>query len=76
VKASEAKAKVEDAPQDVRFSLAVAAFGQKLRKEVFVEDYGWDSILDLGRAAKGSDAYGYRAEFLKLVELAKSLSGQ
>jgi Ca-activated chloride channel family protein len=75
VKAGEAKAKVEDAAADVRFSVAVAAFGQKLKKETPVEDYAWDDVLKLGTDAKGADPFGYRAEFLKLVELAKSLKG-
>jgi Ca-activated chloride channel family protein len=76
VKAGEVKPSVEDAAADVRFSVAVAAFGQKLKGEEAVSDYGWDSILKLGTDAKGADPYGYRAEFLKLVELAKSLKGE
>lgn len=28
-------------------------------------------VLDLGRGSKGNDEFGYRAEFLQLVELAK-----
>lgn len=76
VKASEEKATVEAAAQDVRFSVAVAAFAQKLKGETQVADYGWDAIEALGLAAKGDDRFGYRAEFLKMVELAKSLKGE
>lgn len=75
VKADAAKARVDDAAADVRFSVAVAAFGQKLKNEDQVSDYSWDNILKLGTEAKGSDPFGYRAEFLKLVELSKSLKG-
>ncbi|MDB5525438.1 MAG: hypothetical protein JWM58_3201 [Rhizobium sp.] len=76
VNAADAKARVDDASPDVRFSVAVAAFGQKLKHEGQVSDYSWDNILKLGTDAKGSDPYGYRAEFLKMVELSKSLKGE
>ena len=71
-----AVATLEQASQDVRFSIAVAAFGQKLRGTDAVSTYKYGSILDLASAAKGEDAYGYRAEFLNLVRLAKSLGGE
>ncbi|MCB1448254.1 MAG: DUF3520 domain-containing protein, partial [Rhizobiaceae bacterium] len=76
VEASEAKATVDAAAQDVRFSVAVAAFAQKLKRESEVSGYSWDSIAALGLGAKGDDRFGYRAEFLKMVELAKSLKGE
>jgi Ca-activated chloride channel family protein len=76
VKASEVKASVDDASADVRFSVAVAAFGQKLKNEDQVSDFSWADIFKLGTEAKGSDPFGYRAEFLKLVELSKSLKGE
>lgn len=76
VKASEEKASIDGAAQDVRFSVAVAAFAQKLKGEAQVSDFGWDAIEALGLAAKGDDRFGYRAEFLKMVALAKSLKGE
>ncbi|MBL0373174.1 VWA domain-containing protein [Rhizobium sp. KVB221] len=76
VRAGEAKAGVDDAAGDVRFSVAVAAFGQKLKGENQLSDYSWDSILKLGTDSRGMDPFGYRAEFLKLVELSKSLKGE
>jgi Ca-activated chloride channel family protein len=76
VKADEVKKSVGEAPADVRFSVAVAAFGQKLKNEDQVSDYSWDNIIKLGTDSKGTDPYGYRAEFLKLVELSKSLKGE
>ena len=76
VRASEEKATVDAAAADVRFSVAVAAFAQKLKGEAQVSDYGWNAIAALGLSAKGDDRFGYRAEFLKMVELAKSLKGE
>lgn len=76
VRADEVKKTIDEAPADVRFSVAVAAFGQKLKHEDQVSDYSWDNIIKLGTESKGIDPYGYRAEFLKLVELSKSLKGE
>ncbi len=64
------------APQDVRFSVAVAAFGQKLRKQDQVSSFSFDAIGELANGAKGDDAFGYRTEFLTLVRLAKGLAGE
>jgi len=67
---------VNAASADVRFSVAVAAFGQKLKGVSALQDYAYGSILGLAEAAKGNDPFGYRAEFLKLVQLAGGLSGE
>ncbi len=58
---------------DHRFSVAVAAFGQKLRGSDQLADYGYDRILQIAQAARGTDPYGYRAEFLSLVRIADAL---
>ncbi|WP_296741785.1 VWA domain-containing protein [Mesorhizobium sp.] len=58
---------------DQRFSVAVAAFGQKLRDEDQTANFGYDRILEIANAARGADPFGYRAEFLSLVRLASSL---
>jgi len=73
---SSAVATLAQAGEDIRFSIAVAAFGQKLRGTDAVSAYPYGAILDLASGARGDDAYGYRAEFLNLVRLAKSLSGE
>ncbi|MCY1495828.1 marine proteobacterial sortase target protein [compost metagenome] len=64
-----------EAPNDVRFSVAVAAFGQKLSGVTALADYSYDSVIDLATAAKGADPFGYRGEFVNLVRLAKGLGG-
>jgi Ca-activated chloride channel homolog len=65
-------ASIQDAPEDVRFSIAVAAFGQLLRSEPYTGSFNFDSVLALAQTARGADPFGYRAEFLNLVRLAKS----
>ncbi|MBZ9760172.1 von Willebrand factor type A domain-containing protein [Mesorhizobium sp. CA8] len=60
---------------DQRFSIAVAAFGQKLRDEDQTANFSYDRIAEIANAARGADPFGYRAEFLSLVRLASSLDG-
>jgi Ca-activated chloride channel family protein len=66
------RAEMSEAPEDVRFSVAVAAFGQLLRGTPYLKDYGYDDVIKLAKNARGDDPFGYRAEFLNLVRLAKS----
>jgi Ca-activated chloride channel family protein len=61
------------ANDDQRFSVAVAAFGQKLRNADQTEKLGYDRIIEIAAAARGADPYGYRSEFLSLVRLASAL---
>ena len=56
------------------FSAAVAAFGMLLRNSEFKGNASYDKVLEMARRSKGEDASGYRAEFINLVEMAKSLS--
>jgi Ca-activated chloride channel family protein len=64
----------EAASVDQRFSVAVAAFAQKLRQEGELADFGYDRILQMASEARGPDPFGYRSEFLALVRLAQALS--
>jgi Ca-activated chloride channel family protein len=64
------------ASADQRFSVAVAAFGQKLRDADATASFGYDRIMEIATAARGSDPFGYRAEFLSLVRLASALDGR
>ncbi|MGE6785706.1 vWA domain-containing protein [Ensifer adhaerens] len=66
---------LDQASGDVRFSVAVAAFGQKLSGVTALADYSYDTVIDLASAAKGADPFGYRSEFVNLVRLAKGLGG-
>ncbi|MGI9416992.1 MAG: vWA domain-containing protein [Geminicoccaceae bacterium] len=62
----------EDAAEEARFAAAVAGFGQILRQSVHVGRFDFDAVLKIARSARGEDPFGYRAEFLQLVSLAKS----
>ena len=65
---------VDATPRDVRFSTAVAAFGQLLRGGRYTGDYGYDDVIALAQGARGDDPFGYRNEFVGLARLAQSVS--
>jgi Ca-activated chloride channel family protein len=56
-----------------RFSAAVAGFGQVLRGGRYTGEFSYDEVLELARVARGADPFGYRGEFLQLVNLAAAL---
>ncbi len=64
---------VDRTSTEVQFSTAVAAFGQKLRQESYVDAMTYADIETLASQSRGEDSYGYRSEFLGLIRLAKSL---
>ncbi len=61
---------VSAAPQEARFAAAVAAYGQLLRGDPYTQSYSFNDVISLAQGAKGSDNFGYRAEFINLVRLA------
>ena len=63
----------DSAPGDARFAAAVAAFGQILRGGRHTGDYGYGDVAALARRAAGEDPFGYRAEFIGFVCLARYL---
>ena len=61
------------ASTDFKFAAAVAEFGMLLRDSEFKGSSTYGSVLELAEEAKGTDAEGYRAEFLTLVRKARNL---
>ena len=70
VKASEISPKTS---QNLRFASAVTEFALLLRHSEYKGDANYNSVLEHARNAKGTDAEGYRAEFIRLVEKAQLL---
>ena len=64
--------RIDQAPLDVRFAAAVAGFGQLLRQSPYTGKFDYGQVIELARAARGEDRFGYRSEFLQLVRLAQS----
>ncbi len=66
--------KAQPASEDLRFAAAVAAFGQQLRGGKHLGHFDYGDIEALAAGARGEDRYGYRGEFVRLVQLASALS--
>jgi Ca-activated chloride channel family protein len=73
VRAADALAKLDTAPGEQRFAIAVAAFAQRLRGESALDSFTYASIAELANGARGPDPDGYRAEFVRLVKMAETL---
>ena len=70
---TDAGATWEKSSGDFRFAAAVASYGMLLRESPHKGNATWDSVHELAVEGKGGDANGYRAEFLSLLEKARSL---
>ncbi|MCC6531135.1 MAG: VWA domain-containing protein [Burkholderiales bacterium] len=65
---------IAQASPEMRFAIAVAGFGQILRGGRYTGNWTLADTRTLAAANVGADRFGYRAEFLRLVDLAGSLS--
>ncbi|MBT0959367.1 von Willebrand factor type A domain-containing protein [Alphaproteobacteria bacterium KMM 3653] len=59
---------------EVRFSAAIAGFGQLLRGSDYLRDWGYAEAIALATEGRGADAFGYRAEAIQLMRLAEALA--
>ncbi len=66
--------RLEAASEDFRFTAAVAAFGMLLRNSPYGGNLDFEEAIALAKDAKGEDAEGYRAEFVRLAEMASLLA--
>lgn len=57
-----------------RFAASVAEFGLLLRNSAFRQEASWKNVLELAKSATGSDAEGYRNEFIRLIKDASSIA--
>ncbi|MCV0384469.1 MAG: VWA domain-containing protein [Erythrobacter sp.] len=60
------------APRDARFATAVASFAELLRGGRYTGAMTYDDVLTMAGSARGTDEYGYRAEFVQMVRAAKT----
>lgn len=60
--------------QEAQFATAVAGFAELLRGGERVADLSFDTLISIAKKARGDDPYGYRAEFIQMVEMAKVLN--
>ncbi|WP_439184017.1 YfbK domain-containing protein [Carboxylicivirga taeanensis] len=66
--------KFEIASDDFRFAAAVAGFGMLLSDSEYKGDISYDTIRAMAKAARGNDEEGFKAEMIRLVKTAESLS--
>ena len=64
----------EQSSADFQFTASVAGFGMLLRDSQYKGTTHYDAIKEWGIRSKGEDRNGYRAEYLQLVDVAKSLA--
>ncbi len=69
-------ASIDAAPADFRFAVAIAGFGQLLRGGTSTADWRIDDARRLAAASLGDDRFGYRAEALRLMDLAQALQSR
>jgi len=62
------------AAETLGFAAAVAEFGMLLRNSEHKGNATWDQVLALARRGVGRDPGGYRAEFLRLAEVARGMA--
>jgi Ca-activated chloride channel family protein len=68
--------KLPSASENFKFASAVAEFGMLLRASKYKADANYTDVLQLARSAIGTDLQGYRTDFIKMVETARTLSPQ
>lgn len=59
---------------DFRFATAVAGYGQLLRGGKYTGSWSYTEARQLAAGGIGPDHYGYRGEFLRLIDLTQALS--
>jgi Ca-activated chloride channel family protein len=60
--------------ESMRFASAVAGFGMLLRESKHAGSLTWPQVVELARGARGGDRDGYRADFIRLAELAGEIA--
>ncbi|WP_220733091.1 vWA domain-containing protein [Shewanella morhuae] len=64
---------LDQASDDFRFAAAVAGFGQLLNGSHYLHQFDYTQLSLLARSALGNDPYGYRHEFLQLIQTASAM---
>ncbi len=64
---------LNESTDNFRFSAAVAQWGMILRDSKFKKNSSYRQVISLAKSAKGEDREGYRAEFIRLVEMTRAL---
>jgi len=74
IKMADIHRNLAQASDSFRFAAAVAGWGQLLRGGEYTGSFSYGDVRALAQGARGTDAFGYRGEFLQLVNLSESLA--
>jgi Ca-activated chloride channel family protein len=61
---------------DMRFAAAVVGAAQLMRHDPYIKDFSYDRARVIATAARGDDLFGYRSEFIRMLDLAKTAASQ
>ena len=65
---------LQEPGSETLFAAAIAGFGQLLRGNAALGDWGYADAIALANTNRGADDFGYRTEAVQLMRLAQSLS--
>lgn len=65
---------IDKASVNFRFAASVASFGMLLRDSEYKGTMNYQSLKTLAQQSLGSDAEGYRREFIRLIDMASKIS--
>lgn len=65
--------RLDQASENLLFASAVAEWGMLLNQSAFLQESSFEDVLKLARRGLGSDAQGYRKEFISLVKKSAAL---
>ena len=66
---------LEKTSNNFKFSAAVAEFGLLLRDSAYKNSANFTQAIQLAKSGKGKDENGYRAELIRLMEMAELMNG-
>jgi Ca-activated chloride channel family protein len=58
-------------PADIRFAAAVAGSAQLLRHDSYIKTFDYERAIGIAENAIGADPFGYRREFMQLLQRAE-----
>lgn len=64
---------IDSSSINFKYAASVSGFGQMLQGSEYLSDWNYAKVIALAKQGRGADESGYRAEFVKLVELAQAL---
>ena len=75
VRTSDVYRNFRSAPEQTRWAVAVAAYGQRLRNDPWVgPNFSWQDIVNIAMGARGEDDDGTRSQFIQLANAAQRAS--